>query len=507
MASPWVPVDETSAWKPVDEQRPDFAQNPPSGVTMPKIEMKYATPLGDVSADRVSKGRDLATKAYGGESIGSAKYGHDLDNPQPVHPIATPEQDASNAAIVGSTLISPLAGPLGFLGRVGLMGTGAGIGSLAGQAAHGRVSSEQTAGDITNYGIAPELAGTAIGAGIRSGGKILQSAKILGKAIPGAPKAIGVASDLKDVWSPPPVYPGADLPAKPDAQFLKENMGIYPGAHLPEAPSPVYPGGKFPQNPGAKFLKQNAGVYPGAHLPENPGAAKLSANIAVPEAPDATALNRPYAGENFGKVTPVKTPSGLNAENAAHSNGFFEQVKAEHPEMSVSQQLMEAAKRENAPAKGIPGKPTVIPSPSSEAYKSAPPPLEARIPGPNEDMTALLSKSVENVKAPVYDDETVAAAAKGLQEQGYDPKHIQQVLQKMGLGPKTGMNVDEVFSQYPPGDAVQPFAKERAAAIEAQGLEADAIKSKLTKLRGVKVPPSPAMTPEEIKARLLKFQR
>jgi len=52
-----------------------------------------------------------------------------------------------------------------------------------------------------------------------------------------------------------------------------------------------------------------------------------------------------------GPSGPSSPPQGNTAAAAAYSGGFYDQVKAEHPDWTVSQQLMEAAKRENAPAK------------------------------------------------------------------------------------------------------------------------------------------------------------
>lgn len=73
-----------------------------------------------------------------------------------------------------------------------------------------------------------------------------------------------------------------------------------------------------------------------------------------------TAMGDDFGGPSGGSEAPAgpsgpsSPPQGNTTANAAHSSGFYDQVKAEHPDWTVSQQLMEAARRENAPAKKSP---------------------------------------------------------------------------------------------------------------------------------------------------------
>lgn len=174
------------------EARPDFAQNPPP-VPRPQVNMQESVwaPAGSyTSPEAIIKGRIAAAKAYGGNPTEvPIAYSSDPNDPMPHFTgQETAANKASNAALIGSTLTAPLTGGYGLLTRLGLMGAGAGAGSVGSQLLNkGSVSPQQTAGDITNYGVAPELAGTTLyktlrtlGASSQYAGQVLQQLKKVG---------------------------------------------------------------------------------------------------------------------------------------------------------------------------------------------------------------------------------------------------------------------------------------------------------------------------------------
>ena len=98
----------------------------------------------------------------------------------------------------------------------------------------------------------------------------------------------------------------------------------------------------------------------------------------VPTAPSSVVSTNPPIGRDV--VPPTASapmagslPSTATAAGAAASSGFFDAVKAEHPEWSMSQQLQEAAKRESAARAKPPAAPASanMPTPASRAASQA----------------------------------------------------------------------------------------------------------------------------------------
>lgn len=175
--------------------RPDFSKNPPPAAG-PHVDMQPSAmgSVGSIPPDMAQKGRVAAGKAYGGVSTGRATYSNDMSDPQPKYPIPTPQQDASNAAIVGTTLSAPFTGGLPLLSRVGLMGAGAATGSGAAQLADtGKLDANQTAGDASQIGALPELGLSGLGTLTRNSDKILPTA--LG-ALKGGAEKIPIAGPI-----------------------------------------------------------------------------------------------------------------------------------------------------------------------------------------------------------------------------------------------------------------------------------------------------------------------
>ena len=174
---------------------------------------------------------------------------------------------------------------------------------------------------------------------------------------------------------------------------------------------------------------------------------------------DATPRNKEYAGEDLGKLLQMKpeeamkiplseTPKVGTQAGADMDTALFKQASAELPNGSLSDKLTRAQELKSGAVggNGIPGPATVEPSPSSEAYKSAPVPEGTRVPGEDEDLSNILTKSVEKVnaaKAPAqYDDATVAEAKRQLAAQGYDPAHIDKAMELL-----SGNSPANAFSQ------------------------------------------------------------
>lgn len=234
--------------------------------------------------------------------------------------------------------------------------------------------------------------------------------------------------------------------------------------------------------------------------------------------PDATSPKQDYAGENWSKKpTAIAQVAKPDVDTAAYMQAVKE--NGGKIDASVSGRALEikkswAAQSPKAQA-SIPTPATVEPSPSSEAYQEAPTPEGTRVPGENEDLTNLLTKSVEKAKAPEYDDATIAEARRQLTEQGYDPDHIELALKSLTgkaapeptVAPRArveqqmGMSVDEQFRNHPAGPQ-PPFPHE---AYEKALAGSDAIKNRLSSLKGVKVPRQADLTPEEIGALMRKF--
>lgn len=197
------PADEFAQYKVQSQTRPDLSQNPP-GVQAP-------IPQELQGQSDLTRGRQLASQAYGGNATGvDYRYSSDPNDPQPHAGGPTPPATtASNAALAGSTLTAPLTGGYGLLTRLGLMGAGAGAGSAAGQlATTGTVNPQQTAGDITNYGVIPELAGTAIGKALSRYAHAQPPAQPAAESSP-----VSVGKTIKPTGGPdlsklPPMNPG-----------------------------------------------------------------------------------------------------------------------------------------------------------------------------------------------------------------------------------------------------------------------------------------------------------
>lgn len=173
-----APDKGTSKYEIEPPSRPDFANNPPPAAG-PHVDMQPdpGGTLGSIPPDMAQKGRVAAGKAYGGVSTGRATYSNDMSDPQPKYPIPTPQQDASNAAIVGTTLSAPFTGGLPLLSRVGLMGAGAAAGSGGMQLADtGKIDENQIAGDASQVGALPELGLSGLGSLARNSKTILPTA-------------------------------------------------------------------------------------------------------------------------------------------------------------------------------------------------------------------------------------------------------------------------------------------------------------------------------------------
>jgi hypothetical protein len=156
------------------QSRPDLAQNPPS-VQRPQVDMQpsmFGSAASVSTPNTLTQGRQLASQAYGGNASDvQMRYSSDPSQTTPhLGGQISPSTDASNAAMAGGAVAAPFTGGLGLLTRLGLMGAGAGAGSTAAQlATTGKVDPTQTAGDITKFGTAQELGGTALKAATGSG--------------------------------------------------------------------------------------------------------------------------------------------------------------------------------------------------------------------------------------------------------------------------------------------------------------------------------------------------
>lgn len=358
-----------------------------------------------------------------------------------------------------------------------------------------------------------------------------QSVGVVAKAVSKLPvidkvvKAGKTLGELKDVWSdqPPPTEPDATSPKQ---NYAGENYGPMDKPKVggePDATSENTPNAGeewFKEPPDATASnKPYAGEERVKPKPNRDatGENKPYAGEKIVEN-DATPQNKDYAGENWSKKpTSISQVAKPDVDTAAYMQAVKE--NGGKIDASVSGRALEikkswAAQSPKAQA-SIPTPATVEPSPSSEAYQEAPTPEGTRVPGENEDLTNLLTKSVEKAKAPEYDDATIAEARKQLTEQGYDPDHIELALKSLTgkaspeptvaprarVEQKMGMSVDEQFRNHPAGPQ-PPFPYE---AYEEALAGSDAIKNKLSNLKGVKVPRSADLTPEEIGALMRKF--
>ena len=206
----------------------DIEANPPSGVTGPKINMQPSV-WGSADADpqTVQRGRQLAGQQWPGMR-GPTQFS---DQGVPKFQQPTPQEDASDAAIVGSTLMTPFTGGSSLLARMGIMGGGAALGSTLAQKVHtGSVDPMQTAGDATMYGAAPELAGAAVGALGKGGSFLVKNRTRLGptllggiggaaERIPvGGPMAKGGLKGAMRAWkaTAPALEAGSEITPRPD---------------------------------------------------------------------------------------------------------------------------------------------------------------------------------------------------------------------------------------------------------------------------------------------------
>ena len=156
---------------------------PPPGPRAPKIDMQPSI-LGSTASmgpEGVAQGREAAGRSFPGIH-GPTKFG---ENGLPAYQKPTVAEDASGAALVGATLTAPFTGGESLLTRLGLMGAGAGVGSGTAQLARtGTMEPNQTAGDIASYGVAPELAGSALGALAKNGSRLLSAGGSAAKQLP-----------------------------------------------------------------------------------------------------------------------------------------------------------------------------------------------------------------------------------------------------------------------------------------------------------------------------------
>jgi hypothetical protein len=248
-------------------------------------------------ADTIPQGREAATKAYGGVSTGRAKYSSNPSNPQPEYPAPTPAQDASNLALAGSTAAVPFTGGLSLLPRLGLMGFGAAAGSAGGQLwRNGKVDPNQTAGDITHYGVEPELAASAGLGFLRNAGRIgrtaLAGTSAAAGRLPfvGAPLRAGLRAGMREWNELAPTYRDATalnkIPyAGEDAEFpAVQGAAARPRLLMGEtADAAAKPSGRLVLSPEeaqretqqmllAKRLASQRGMqYAAGQRPTNPG--------------------------------------------------------------------------------------------------------------------------------------------------------------------------------------------------------------------------------------------
>lgn len=402
-ANGWTPVEDTGAWTPVQEkpehEQPGFWQRTYENSGLQGIVSKVKELANDpdklesLPYDLVA-GAAQAQYGQGKQAVQSAKAGN-----------------ASETIGHGVAAITPFVGPMA-------AETGGKLGTDI-----GGVNYRGAAGDVAGFGsamLAPKvvadmapatlaaLESEGVAAAVKAAAKELPKAAI--KRIPYAGK---VASDVVE----------AAIKAKKAAEFP---------AIEPDATSPK-------QN----YAGENFGPM------DKPGGA-----------PDATNQNKAYAGEDMGKLLQMppaealrKPPISVGTQAGADlDTALYKQAEAELPNGSLSEKLQRAQELKIKGAvggNGIPGKSTVEPSPSSEAYKQAPAPEGTVVPT-GDNLTDLLKRSVEKVKAPAYDSETIAQAAEGLAKQGYDPSAIRQVLAKMGLQHPEGMDIAAQVKENPP---------------------------------------------------------
>lgn len=161
MADPLQPGETMEAIQPgesfesIGPSRPDFSQNPPSGVTGPAARgstqgmsilsmggLGPAIPVSDIE-----KGRQVASRIFGNRP-GIGSYSSDPNNPQAASVPLTPQEQRDAGVTLGATFTAPLTGGLGLIGRMAAVGAGTGAGSAAGQlSGTGTVSPTSTAVD------------------------------------------------------------------------------------------------------------------------------------------------------------------------------------------------------------------------------------------------------------------------------------------------------------------------------------------------------------------------
>jgi hypothetical protein len=120
------------------------------------------------------------------------------------------------------------------------------------------------------------------------------------------------------------------------------------------------------------------------------------------------------SGGNSGPAGPSSAPQGNTAENAAHSEGFFDQVKAEHPDWTASQQLMEAAKREGVGKPDL-GKDAVNKPPRRTVEEVT---RRYKGPDPEADKVELLRMIRENQQAKIDTARTTGERAEAVARRG-----------------------------------------------------------------------------------------
>lgn len=447
----------------------------------------------------------------------------------PGQPMPTVSQERQTGAGVGMVAASPLIGgaELGYggvsalLARMGLMGAAAGTGGAATSALGGTpITSKGTAEDITS-GAAAELGGSTLGAA----GK-----KLVGSVMDLAPNAARSLSRA--------------LPET--GKFLKQEEAANAMAAIHDQAART--GVKPETFQGRAGLQAGKDLISGAQGRLNDTFEKIISPFKNEPVPADWQAKYPALAEKFGDQKP--TLGDVNAARIQLNkdlHGFYRmnedsqiaaapQIQKLEDQVNQARDLVysEGQQRTGIDLRDMKQKESSLirlnglmerganqVGNAQDKYASA----ASRLLAPNKsDVTGRVISAIQ--KSPLEEfNSHMAKVVNGARSspfpvgapqspawlnnpgQGPRPEHVMEALKQHGMvtSPEEsmGMDINKTFADFPAGPQ-PPFPHEQYASNLA---EAPAIKSELNRLRNVTGPSAPQMSPEEIKASLLRHQR
>lgn len=340
----------------------------PSGVTKPNIDMQPESTPADYAKSAIRMGVNaftgtpgaVSTKEMSGQpgagdlaSQGASELGTQGKRLRGALDIANAGMDIATPALGPAALESPVA-----VGRTVL-------GGVAGQTGARKAANA--------LGASPDVAEAAGDLGGLAGG-VIAAPGVASGAVRLAARTGEAAANQKLI----PLRAIANLGTPADeAAALKVKL---PGrdAGLPKAPE--FPGAKLPARPDAKFLKQNIAT------PMQEGSSVLPPAVNAPPVTGRPSTRLVLTPEEFA----AKDVMGPIKQRLASENGMHYAAMGKAGKLPMKTGASPIAVPESA-ARVIPGKATVIPAPSSEAFGPQP---EGFVTPGNDDMTELLRQSL-----------------------------------------------------------------------------------------------------------------